>query len=67
MDMDDVERYRRQAAVCREEADNVFSSIEASNWLRLAREFEELARRVQLRSQRKRPPSLWIDSHPTAL
>jgi hypothetical protein len=59
MDMKDVESYRRQAAVCREEANKASGPISAAGWLQLADDFDELATNAQRLS---RPPSLWIDS-----
>jgi hypothetical protein len=58
MDMKDVESYRRQAAVCREEANKACGPISAAGWLQLADDFDELAFKAQRLS---RPPSLWID------
>jgi hypothetical protein len=51
MDIDDADRFRRQAEICREESDKARSPIDAVNWLRLADEFEKLA-------ERERPLSL---------
>jgi hypothetical protein len=47
VDMKDVESYRRQAAVCREEANKACGPISAAGWLQLADDFEELAFKAQ--------------------
>ena len=44
MDLDDADRFLRQAVVCREESDKARSLVDAANWLRLADDFEKLAR-----------------------
>ena len=44
MDLDDADRFLRQAVVCREESDKAGSLVDAANWLRLAEDFEKLAR-----------------------
>jgi len=45
MDIDDADRFRRQAVVCREKSDKARSLVDAANWLRLADDFEKLASR----------------------
>ena len=45
MDMDDADRFQRQAEICREESNKACSPVEAVSWLRLAEDFEKLAER----------------------
>jgi hypothetical protein len=49
---DDANRFLKQAAICREEADKAPDPIEAASWLRLAEDFEQRAKRNS--SSRKR-------------
>ena len=51
MDIDDADRFRRQAEICREESNKACSPVDAASWLRLADDFEKLA-------ERERPLSL---------
>jgi hypothetical protein len=60
VDIEDVDRFLRQAVICREESIKALSLIEAASWLRLADDFEKRANRQ--RSKGRRPPSLWIES-----
>ena len=50
MDIDDANRFLKQAEVCREEANKTPSLIEAASWLRLADDFEK---RVKQRKRGK--------------
>jgi hypothetical protein len=43
MDIDDADRFRRRAEICREEANKARSPVEAVSWLRLADDFEKPA------------------------
>ena len=43
MDIDDADRFRRQAEICRKELNKARSPVEAVSWLRLADDFEKLA------------------------
>ena len=46
MDIDDTDRFRRQAEICREESNKAACSpVDAASWLRLADDFEKLAGR----------------------
>ena len=65
MDIDDADRFRRQAEVCREESAKALSLVDAAAWLRLADDFDMLAKRAQQSRKGGRPPSLWIDSAPS--
>ena len=58
MDIDDANRFLKQAEVCREEANKALNLIEAASWLRLADDFEKRAKRKKP-GKRRRPPSLW--------
>jgi hypothetical protein len=51
MDIDDADRFRRQAEICREESSKACSTVDAASWLQLADDFEKLA-------ERERPLSL---------
>jgi hypothetical protein len=50
MDIDDANRFLKQAEICREEANRKHSLIEAASWLRLADDFEK---RVKQRKRGK--------------
>jgi hypothetical protein len=65
MDIDDANRFLKQGEICREEANKTPSLIEAASWLRLADDFEKRVKRRKP-SKRRRPPSLWIESMPSA-
>ena len=45
MDIDDADRFRRQAEICREESNKACSLVDAASWLQLAVDFEKLAAR----------------------
>ena len=46
MDIDDADRFRRQAKICREESNKAACSlVDAASWLQLADDFEKLAER----------------------
>jgi hypothetical protein len=45
MDIDDADRFRRQTEICREESNKAYSPVDAASWLRLADDFEKLAKR----------------------
>jgi hypothetical protein len=64
METEDTDRFRRQAAVCREESVKCRSLIDAAAWLRLAEDFEGLVEKAQ-EPKRGRPPTLWIDNPPS--
>jgi hypothetical protein len=51
MDIDDADRFRRQAEICRKESNKACRPVDAVSWLRLADDFEKLA-------ERERPLSL---------
>jgi hypothetical protein len=40
MDIDDADRFRRQAEICREESNKAYNPADAASWLRLADDFE---------------------------
>jgi hypothetical protein len=40
MDIDDADRFRRQAEICREESSKACSTVDAASWLQLADDFE---------------------------
>lgn len=61
MDIDDANRFLKQAEVCREEANKTLDLIEAASWLRLADDFERRAKR-EMSGKRHRPSSLSIGS-----
>ena len=61
MDIEDADRFLKQAAVCREEANKALDLIEAASWLQLADDFEKRAKRRKPNKPR-RPPSLWTGS-----
>jgi hypothetical protein len=61
MVVDDTDRFLRQALVCREEANRALSLVDAASWLRLADDFEKLAKRAKP-GKRRCPPSLWVVS-----
>ena len=50
MDIDDADRFRRQAEICREESNKACSPVDAASWLQLADDFEKLAERERLLS-----------------
>jgi len=61
MDIDDANRFLKQAEICREEANKALSPVEAASWLRLADDFEK---RAKPRKRRLHPPSR-IGSQPS--
>jgi hypothetical protein len=61
MDVDDANRFLKQATICREEANKALSPIEAASWLRLADDFEQRAKR---RSGKRRPSPSILDRVP---
>jgi hypothetical protein len=61
VDIEDADRFLRQAVICREQSNKALSPIEAASWLRLADDFEKRASR-QKSKRGSRPPSLWIES-----
>jgi hypothetical protein len=65
VDIDDANRFLKQAEICREEANKTPSLIEAASWLRLADDFEKRVKQRK-RGKRRRPPSLSIESTPPA-
>jgi hypothetical protein len=43
----DVDRFRRQAMICREEAAKARQPEDAASWLRLADDFDKLAQQLR--------------------
>jgi hypothetical protein len=54
----DADRFRRQAKVCRKEAEKAGSLVDAASWLRLAEDFDKLAERERERLRYKRHHAL---------
>ncbi|KRR21339.1 hypothetical protein CQ14_06730 [Bradyrhizobium lablabi] len=49
----DADRFRRQAMVCRQEAEKAGSPEDAASWLRLAEDFDERAQQLHRALERR--------------
>ena len=61
MDIEDTDRFLRQAKICREESNKAREPVDAASWLRLADDFEELAEREIPRGRRHQSYARWLE------